>query len=200
MSTHIKGNRLIRVAALAALMSACLLALGVAARPGGGRQGTRAYWNRRWNFCIDYPSAWVSYEPFDGSGVELTLSGDRARASVISVGALPAQPSESDPSRLETPLERMERGLEYMTESGDAQDLKVKSKAARLVLGHPGAALTFSYRDRQGVPWLARELEFSQRGVMFSVSLGEHPEDAAKFEPAFEQVTRSLKLNCRAAR
>jgi len=191
---------LVRVIGAAALISVCVAAVSVAvnARPDG--RGSRAYWNRRWNFCIEYPSGWKSYEPFDGSGVELSLSRNRASASLISVSALPAEPNEEEPSRLRTPLETIEWSLKEMASSGGFQDLEILEKSSRRFLGRPGAAVSFSYRDPQGVHWQSREIDFSKADVIYSVGLREHPSDAARVEPAFEQVAASLRLDCRPGR
>ncbi|MGH9374960.1 MAG: hypothetical protein ACRD1J_02205 [Terriglobia bacterium] len=176
------------------LAVSCFLALGLISSAATTR--TAEYSNRRWGFCIAYPSTWTYYEPFDGSGVELRPITDSD--GVISLSALPTQPRDSDPSDLQTPLEGIEAGLQYMSASGEAHDLRVMQKHEERFLGHAAATVTFTYRDRGGVYWLAKEIDFSAPSrVTFHLGLKVPPEETQRFEPVFERVVRSLKLNCR---
>jgi len=198
MRTPARTSRRIRLILLVAPVMGCALAAASLLQLQADSGGTAVYWNRRWNFCIDYPSAWVPYEPFDRSGVELRASGNRASTGVISVGGLPTQAREDDPSKLQTPLEQLEWALQEMGRSDEVQVLKAKEKGSREVAGHPGANVTFSYRDHSG-SWLAKELNFAQGEVTFSLGLKERREDQDKFEPVFERVVQSFRLDCRSA-
>lgn len=190
-----KRRERLLVRVLTTLTVGCCISLSLSA-PAAKRKGPAQYWNERWNFCIEYPKDWVTYVPIDGSGVDLRPM--RASDGLVSVGALPAQPKKNNPSQLETPSEALEGGLKELAKSRDVQNLTILKKRDFPILSNPAVEITYSYDERYAFHWLVKEIDFTTTdGVAFGISLKVPPEEAPTFEPVFEQIIRSLKLNCR---
>ena len=186
-------------------LSLLVLQLTAAASESLQTRRTQGSWpryiNSRWDFCVNYPSSWHKNEGLNGGGVmvypkeqcELDLESN------IAIGGSPGQLSESpDESRLPTLEEHFAYSVEALKKWAHATNIEVVSKTSRVLEGHPALLTMIRYVDAQrGKSWIREEetIEYP-KGAFFSVALQCHPDERPAFQPIFDRIVASVKLQC----
>ena len=158
-----------------------------------------SYHNRRFNFCIQFPPHWYHDESFNGDGIHLVPSDEKAfrQPPVIRAYAGISQPSERDETRLQDLEEIHAVLLGALAEYWNAVDIVVLQKQYITVRGVRALDSTFQYKDSSSNKvWIERSISLIYAGDVYSLDLKCSPDDATSLLPTFERFLRSLRLHC----
>jgi len=169
-----------------------------------GGKGRRTYHNKRWDFCVEYPATWGISESYTRNGAYVYPRRKERpfMGPTISFGGEVAQSDETDPSRHETLEASFLGSVEEMKHSRQFKDVEILEKHSTEFLGYPALASTirFSYTTSQ-VTWVGKDLVLQRPdGFNFFVSVETPAEELATMTPVFEDVVRSFRFGCRAAK
>jgi hypothetical protein len=158
-----------------------------------------SYHNRRYDFCIRFPTHWQHDESLNGDGTRLAPGDQKAfrLPPLISAYGGINQPSERDETRLQDLEEIHNVLLRALAEHWNAVDVLVWQKRYITVQGVTALDSTFQYKDSSsGKIWVERSVDLIYAGDVYSLDLKCSPEDAASLRPIFERILQSLRLHC----
>jgi hypothetical protein len=158
------------------------------------------YRNERWNFCAAYPAGWKRTPAASQSGIQLNPFGLRPppRDTYVAIGALPNQPSDAEPTRLQTAEEIFDTDLKELKTDG-AEDITVLEKRRCTLQGFPALITRVRYRAGNSGLW---QIEKTYRitsfdGVVYAVELKCLPEELSTLEPILDRmVQKSFRIGC----
>ncbi len=173
-----------------------VVGLSAQSKPAAGT-ASHHYFNANYNFCIDYPNNWQTWEPFDRNAVALIQPNVQGYPRTeITVGGRVNQPSEKDETRGETLQEIWDSGAKALAEYGKATNVSVIEQKRISLVGYPALATTYEY-TKNGQRWREQEVIFLTRSsTVFELALTCHPGEVEKLTPVFDEVVRSFKIQC----
>lgn len=159
--------------------------------------GSRHYFNPNYNFCIDNPSNWQTWEPFDRNAIVLIPPNAQGYPRTeITVGGQVNQPSEKDETRGETLQEIWDSGVKALAENGKATNISVVEQKRTSLAGYPALTTKFEYTTK-GQRWREQQIVFITRSnAVFDLALTCRPEEVERLTPVFDSVVRSFKTQC----
>lgn len=182
----------------AVVLITAMFAVGLSAqsKPATGAR-SRHYFDANYNFCVDYPANWQTWEPFDRNAVALLPPGVQGYPSTeITVGGRVNQPSETDETRGETLQEIWDSGVKSLAKYGKASSISVVEQKQTSLAGYPALATKYEYTEG-GQRWHVQEIVFITRSqAVFELALTCHPEEVQKLTPVFDAIVRSFKIQC----
>jgi len=163
-------------------------------------QKLKRYYNKNFDFCVEFPPNWTYQESFTRNGATFAPSDRRAFSlpPQISVGAHIDQPSENE-DRPQTLDENVQSGIDSLRRYGLAEDLQITRQEDLVIQGLPARMVALQYRDpKSNKQWFSKDMNvIDQRHIVYFVELKCHLQDAGSLEPIFDSLVHSFRLQCR---
>lgn len=180
-------------------LAICLLCLvaWACALDGAPANRSKQYYNKNFDFCLQFPSTWTYQESFTRNGAIFAPSDARtfSRQPQITVGAhINQRFEENGPSQ--TLEDIFNSGVHSLREYDRADEITVVAKKNLTIDGFPALATTIQYKQ-SGKEWFDKDVNLiDKKQIVYFAELKCHPKDAAVLEAIFDAAVRSLRLQC----
>jgi len=178
----------------------CILAgATISAAAGGQATKQQTYFNRNYKFCVRVPANWSQGEPFTRNGAVLSPNDTKAFSAPprITVGAYPDQPSETE-DRPQTLDENIQSVVNSLKQYGSAVDIRILKNDKETLQNLDAQTISLQYRESNtGQEWFTKDVNLIDgHRIVYFVELKCHPKDAGALESIFDDVVKSLRLEC----
>lgn len=171
----------------------------VAQSPLAETSAWKTYKNSNYNFAVNHPAQWSTYEGFTKNGVTMTPRNAkqfRLRPE-IGIGGSVGQPSEADEKRSRNIEEDFQFGLSALKEYGNARNLTVLSKTTTKVQELPAIESTLRYEDSStGHIWFYKQIliHTDHDSTTYHLSLRCSPDDLSVLVPVFDALCKTFRI------
>jgi hypothetical protein len=159
----------------------------------------KLYRNKRWGYCVSYPSRWLKGEAFEGSGifVKTGVKKHSRPVAAIDVGAFanpPEAPAEATPISL---IENFQLHVEGLKKFQRAERLEILEKRAIDLAGHSALFTKDRYFDPlDGATWVDEIVLVSRNQTLYTLELECRSDQLARFEPVFSHFVTTFEFDC----
>ena len=159
------------------------------------------YRNRRWGFCVSYPSNWRLEEGFDGAGMSASPPQERStlKRSVVSAGALRNQLEGLTSGAPRTLEQNFEIDLKGLNQSR-VDHLEVLQERRAKFRDVSALLTTIRWTDLlDRVTWVEATFWVIKDGVVYTIGLKCPQDDVHRMMAVHKKMTQTFALHCHAA-
>ncbi len=148
------------------------------------------YYNPKANYCVDYPSRWITGDAFEDFG--FYLKPDDKYLTEIDVTALP------DHNSATTLIEEFQAHIDSLRKFELAGNIQILARREILLFGSPALSTKYSYFDPQNSATMLDEVVFAiHAGILYRLELATRAGDQRKrFEVVFQRLITSFRFDC----
>jgi len=185
------------------ILFSCLAVLSLSAAGNIGvfkpETSWKLYRNKKWGYCVSYPSRWFKGEAFEGSGifVETGLKKHSRPVGEIDIGALPNNSKDLGQPTPISLTENFQLHVEGLKRFERAERLEVLEKRPIDLSGNSALFTKDRYFDPQdGATWVDEIVLVERRETLYTLELECRSDQVARFEPVFTHFVSTLQPDC----
>jgi hypothetical protein len=160
----------------------------------------KLYRNKRWGYCVSYPSRWLKGEAFEGSGmfVETGLKKRSRPVAAIDIGASPNPPEDPAQATPISLIENFQLHVEGLKKFQRAERLEILEKRAMDLSGNSALFTKDRYFDPlDGATWVDEIVVVNRNETLYTLELECRSDQLARFEPVFSHFVTTFEFDCR---